>query len=128
MVVNLFFFNDTATTDIYTYLHTLSLPDALPISPNPHRVDMDRRQLSAVAQLPDDRLRDFLDRSVDEDEVERRMLLNAALKLALYNLRALPQQPARARSEIGIYFQHRHIQPHGRENRCRHAGIQIRRA
>src|SRR3546814_18250914 len=27
----LFFFNDTATTEIYTYLHTLSLPDALPI-------------------------------------------------------------------------------------------------
>src|SRR3546814_10939253 len=28
-----FFFNDTATTDIYTYGHTLSLPDALPIYP-----------------------------------------------------------------------------------------------
>src|SRR3546814_15627829 len=27
----LFFFHDTATTDIYTYLHTLSLHDALPI-------------------------------------------------------------------------------------------------
>src|SRR3546814_12931703 len=27
----LFFFNDTATTEIYTYLHTLSLHDALPI-------------------------------------------------------------------------------------------------
>src|SRR3546814_14746881 len=26
-----FFFNDTATTVIYTYLHTLSLHDALPI-------------------------------------------------------------------------------------------------
>src|SRR3546814_8095239 len=26
-----FFFNDTATTAIYTYLHTLSLHDALPI-------------------------------------------------------------------------------------------------
>src|SRR3546814_17584810 len=26
-----FFFNDTATTDIYTYVHTLSLHDALPI-------------------------------------------------------------------------------------------------
>src|SRR3546814_11701037 len=26
-----FFFNDTATTQIYTYLHTLSLHDALPI-------------------------------------------------------------------------------------------------
>src|SRR3546814_18778574 len=29
----IFFFNETATTEIYTYLHTLSLPDALPISP-----------------------------------------------------------------------------------------------
>src|SRR3546814_20563142 len=28
-----FFFNDTATTEIYTYLHTLSLHDALPIWP-----------------------------------------------------------------------------------------------
>src|SRR3546814_11276506 len=28
-----FLFNDTATTEIYTYLHTLSLHDALPISP-----------------------------------------------------------------------------------------------
>src|SRR3546814_18326977 len=27
-----FFFHDTATTEIYTYLHTLSLLDALPIS------------------------------------------------------------------------------------------------
>src|SRR3546814_17080397 len=27
-----FVFNDTATTEIYTYLHTLSLHDALPIS------------------------------------------------------------------------------------------------
>src|SRR3546814_17801436 len=27
----LFFCSDTATTEIYTYLHTLSLPDALPI-------------------------------------------------------------------------------------------------
>src|SRR3546814_16711996 len=28
-----FFLNDTATTEIYTYRHTLSLHDALPISP-----------------------------------------------------------------------------------------------
>src|SRR3546814_10672015 len=31
ITVNLFFFNDTATTEIYTYGHTLSLHDALPI-------------------------------------------------------------------------------------------------
>src|SRR3546814_19303159 len=31
MLFFFFFFNDTATTDIYTYLHTLSLHDALPI-------------------------------------------------------------------------------------------------
>src|SRR3546814_18972336 len=30
-VCNFFFFNDTATTAIYTYGHTLSLHDALPI-------------------------------------------------------------------------------------------------
>src|SRR3546814_1355354 len=33
MFVSLFF-NDTATTEIYTYCHTLSLHDALPISAN----------------------------------------------------------------------------------------------
>src|SRR3546814_18669359 len=31
-VVLLFFFNDTATTEIYTYVHTRALHDALPIS------------------------------------------------------------------------------------------------
>src|SRR3546814_1147096 len=31
LVCTLFFFNDTATTEIYTYCHTLSLHDALPI-------------------------------------------------------------------------------------------------
>src|SRR3546814_4297976 len=41
-----FFFNDPATTEIYTYLHTLSLHDALPISVchkcyNPFPVDID---------------------------------------------------------------------------------------
>src|SRR3546814_615322 len=33
MLVVLCCFNDTPTTEIYTYLHTLSLHDALPISP-----------------------------------------------------------------------------------------------
>src|SRR3546814_11613531 len=37
------FFDDTATTEIYTYCHTLSLHDALPIS--------DPQQVSAVAGL-----------------------------------------------------------------------------
>src|SRR3546814_10476485 len=32
MMFVLFFVNDTATTEINTYCHTLSLPDALPIS------------------------------------------------------------------------------------------------
>src|SRR3546814_15501353 len=31
MLVVVFFFNVTATTEIYTYIHTLSLHDALPI-------------------------------------------------------------------------------------------------
>src|SRR3546814_13462618 len=32
IITYFFFFNDTATTEIYTYRHTLSLHDALPIS------------------------------------------------------------------------------------------------
>src|SRR3546814_5970506 len=34
-IVFIFFVNDSATTEIYTYGHTLSLPDALPISRAP---------------------------------------------------------------------------------------------
>src|SRR3546814_16890517 len=48
-----FFFNDTATTEIYTYCHTLSLHDALPISssrarragPNGRRAASSRRSV-----------------------------------------------------------------------------------
>src|SRR3546814_15099985 len=32
VVILCFFFHDTATSEIYTYLHTLSLHDALPIA------------------------------------------------------------------------------------------------
>src|SRR3546814_10591810 len=35
---SIFFFNDTATTEIYTYCHPLSLHDALPILRYPGRV------------------------------------------------------------------------------------------
>src|SRR5256885_8137020 len=54
MLHTLFFFNDTATTEIYT----LSLHDALPISPRPpagrHRRRLDRR-LPAGQARPGDR-------------------------------------------------------------------------
>src|SRR3546814_13322412 len=33
-----FLFNDSSTTEIYTYLHTLSLHDSLPISANARRL------------------------------------------------------------------------------------------
>src|SRR3546814_1193933 len=42
------FFNDTATTEIYTYLHTLSLHDALPIF-------FERRRRILGEHLGDDR-------------------------------------------------------------------------
>src|SRR3546814_17995087 len=46
-----FFFNDTATTEIYTYLHTLSLHDALPISgPTQRLVD----RIGAIGRRDDD--------------------------------------------------------------------------
>src|SRR3546814_6697232 len=38
ILVVFFCFNDTATTEIYTYGHTLSLPDALPIFPGVEQV------------------------------------------------------------------------------------------
>src|SRR3546814_9076637 len=42
----LFFFNATATTEIYTYCHTLSLHDALPIF---HRHDIPRARRNETA-------------------------------------------------------------------------------
>src|SRR3546814_10450325 len=48
-----FFCNDTATTEIYTYLHTLSLHDALPICPQAR----DRLELRVRAVLPRMRVR-----------------------------------------------------------------------
>src|SRR3546814_14520784 len=42
-LVTYFFFNDPATTEIYTYLHTLSLHDALPISAEPPKYAVDNQ-------------------------------------------------------------------------------------
>src|SRR3546814_5143142 len=49
-----FFFNDTATTEIYTYWHTLSLHDALPIyfsARGVFRMDWSRTTWSSLAVL-----------------------------------------------------------------------------
>src|SRR3546814_6926331 len=48
---------DTATTEIYTYCHTLSLHDALPISL--HLDEEDQRILISVAQEPEQTMRWF---------------------------------------------------------------------
>src|SRR3546814_14799937 len=57
----MFFFNDTATTEIYTYVHTLSLHDALPI----YRI--------ARKQVADHRDDDHPERGADQpmDETQR---------------------------------------------------------
>src|SRR3546814_481432 len=45
---SLFFFNDTTTTEIYTYLHTLSLHDALPICQSGVAVEYHQRRLDRI--------------------------------------------------------------------------------
>src|SRR3546814_20288055 len=47
-----FFCNDTATTEIYTYLHTLSLHDALPISSLPYVPECDCRPHNLALSVP----------------------------------------------------------------------------
>src|SRR3546814_18102272 len=44
-----FFFHDTATTEIYTYGHTLSLHDALPISFSSNSVAASRASMHCCA-------------------------------------------------------------------------------
>src|SRR3546814_5104191 len=44
-----FFLNDTATTEIYTYSHTLSLHDALPISAAAHPPIESRSRAAAIS-------------------------------------------------------------------------------
>src|SRR3546814_4912912 len=46
-----FFFNDTATTEIYTYGHTLSLHDALPVATAVAPASCQRRALAASQAL-----------------------------------------------------------------------------
>src|SRR3546814_15248065 len=60
----LVFFNDAATTEIYTYLHTLSLLDALPISgwPGPSRV-LPGRSDSGISRRTDARSSAIVERS-----------------------------------------------------------------
>src|SRR3546814_3405303 len=53
-----FFFNDTATTEIYTYSHTLSLHDALPIS------NTAKTQLRKLDKQAARRILDFMDERV----------------------------------------------------------------
>src|SRR3546814_16438569 len=45
-----FFFNDTATTAIYTYRHTLSLHDALPIGSTPVMISITPLVSSPMSQ------------------------------------------------------------------------------
>src|SRR3546814_6049177 len=50
MSSSFFFFNDTATTEIYPYWHTLSLHDALPIYPARTRLGRTGRRASRRRQ------------------------------------------------------------------------------
>src|SRR3546814_14356069 len=61
------FFNDTSTTEIYTYWHTLSQHDAVPISP-----DVDRE-----ARVFESRSRSYYG---DNPDNVRRALLNGTVK------------------------------------------------
>src|SRR3546814_20842127 len=68
MTLSCFFFNDTATTEIYTDLHTLSLHDALPISASESLVLLGRDVLVAEEdhQMVQESLPNFRDRIVVE--------------------------------------------------------------
>src|SRR3546814_11921124 len=63
-----FFINDTSTTEIYTYCHTLSLHDALPISDPGH---LRNRQLVGTAYRGDPGTRPALEDAGDPGVLHR---------------------------------------------------------
>src|SRR3546814_484455 len=62
-----FFFNDPATTELYTYGHTLSLHDALPISGDAGGTGHPHRQIEAVAIGPDLARLEIFDTGADQE-------------------------------------------------------------
>src|SRR3546814_5278836 len=108
-----FFFNDTSTTEIYTYLHTLSLHDALPICHGAARRPADRAAAAADHRAARHhavdvfRLRAVLRRgAAAADDRFAAGLVSAALPLrrgdrrALGGDRDLDEQIGRAQSEL----------------------------
>src|SRR3546814_14322253 len=104
-----FFFNDTATTEIYTYCHTLSLHDALPIYTNAHTIDSlsrvvggrdwkgndgDSLRRDAAMQRPDTHPSPKLEPAVKADEPVVSRPAEDGLQLAgRYPAEDLPLQP-----------------------------------
>src|SRR5260370_25279970 len=78
-VVYLFFFNDTATTEIYT----LSLHDALPISRWPPRRSLTRNERSTLTGSPTARSSAFRSARSEEHTSELQSHLNLVCRLLL---------------------------------------------
>src|SRR3546814_18959433 len=98
MSVYCFFFSGTATTEIYTFCHTLSLHDALPIYPRPAgaEIEIERRGLGMpffpLLQPGADRriLLDIMDaeffeqRGVRVGEADEQIAAGIAMKIDLH--------------------------------------------
>src|SRR3546814_14425155 len=92
-----FFFNATATTEIYTYGHTLSLHDALPIS-----VEVDAEQPAARVEHRRARIaagRVEVGQQVDGLRLQCRIA--GAAEIALGDRRAQRRRRVERRGEIG---------------------------
>src|SRR3546814_18022461 len=82
-----FFFNEPATTEIYTYRHTLSLHDALPISPDREWERFVDLRFRLNPDLPRSaRLMLSLERDIDDDDV---LKISCRKPLSLYVTREM---------------------------------------
>src|SRR3546814_10555415 len=105
-ILSYFFFNETATTEIYTYWHTLSLHDALPIYPQiPRQLAAKGAAVHAAPPAHAD-LKPQLAGAITQDQFHLGIALKAFRHARHFLARALPaRHVAGAIEAVALLFE-----------------------